>query len=152
MSNFPYGINVTMDDHAKRQGLAHWCCVSPNANKLWIRCDGESVVYDVDTMYSTYMDALRAVDKDKPLLDENHIPKTVKLLVVDKVNPERTMYLEVDNLKSFLWGAALDRYEFLAVIKDRTNFIIEIRGADIEKIEKQIIDPLMWGNKNFYER
>jgi len=150
--NFPYGINDSMDEHAKRQGLAHWCCVSPGGNKLWIRIDGESVVYDMYTTVGTYMDALRAVDKDKPLLDKHNIPKTVKLLVVDTVNPERTMYLDIDSLKTFLWGATLDRYEFVAVIKDRINFIIEIHGNDIEKVEKQIIDPLMWGNKNFYER
>jgi len=149
---FPYGINDTMDEHAKRQGLSHWCCVSPSANRLWVRVDGESVVYDMGSAHGTYMDALRALDKEKPLLDEHDIPNTVKLLVVDTVNPERTMYLDIDSLQSFLWGAALERYEFVAVIKDRINFIIEIRGTDIEKVEKQIIEPLKWGNKNFYER
>lgn len=37
---WPLGLNVEMDDHAARHGLAHWSCVTPHSSELWIRADG----------------------------------------------------------------------------------------------------------------
>jgi len=153
---FPLGINKNMDDHARRCGMGHWSCTTPESNQYWVRFDGLVCSIDFGN-FDSYADCLRQCDRDNPcesVFPDLDIPKNVRLLIVDKLFPDQSYYMDdiPNNLDDFLFGKDVSTYEFIAVIEDRDNFIIQITSKDRRKVLTQIIDPLIWGNKNFYER
>jgi hypothetical protein len=64
---WPLGVNPDMDTHAKRNGLAHWSCVSPSSNDWWVRADGKQFQVFQCPKQMTYMEELQMVDLVYPL-------------------------------------------------------------------------------------
>jgi hypothetical protein len=73
---WPLGINPEMDEHAIKQGLAHWSCVSPNSNDFWVRRDGFQHYYDdrrkTCAMKLEELDAQYSIREDFAMFSDVH--------------------------------------------------------------------------------
>lgn len=64
--SFPYGINPEMDDHAAKNGFAHWSCVSPRSNEWWVRKDFRQLAPEFRGA-AGYLDDLAEYDARHPM-------------------------------------------------------------------------------------
>jgi len=53
-----------MNEHAKRNGLGHWRCISNKSNEWWRRFDGVEATYDG---FGTYIELLQQIDRTCPM-------------------------------------------------------------------------------------
>ena len=63
---WPIGINPEMDNHAAKNGMSHWSCVSPKENIWWVRRDGLTCAATFKEN-GGYIADLKAMDKKVPL-------------------------------------------------------------------------------------
>lgn len=65
-TQWPLGINSTMDEDARAKGLANWSCVSPQSNEWWVRQDGSQLAVFKDSSFYRWPQALRDYDIRHP--------------------------------------------------------------------------------------